>query len=460
MHQKSWPSYVVLASMLLAPVSILPGCSVSPIGEVRTVLREAKGSLSLVIRGIDLGRQVQATTADIDRLEVMVTSDSGSSQVRTLNRSQLLDERTIISFSQLPEGIVMVALKVYDGVSSEIGSSTAAVQIRAGQSTSVELMIQLAPTYILAPDSLAISVTFRDGPVIHVPANSPSETPAQQPVRLVAAQNHGLIYLWDTVLRDRYLLKSATAGLGETAARHSSAFENSRVLYQAGDEIYYYDIYSEERVTVAFDARDPSSGGAKPVVTQSGSSIAYINNQGLIVRKLRDGDFYTKTRILSKVFSEVGAAEDIDVSDDEKLLVVSSSGRIHLYDLIADSIKGLELDANPEVLASFPQDLPYIQDVAVSGDGRFIAFTAYGRSAAASEARLFKLDRVSGQVSEVPNMPSATPVDAKHFTSLSFAGGTLYFVLGAGDDASLWTHDPFSHVSQLVVSLRELAAPN
>lgn len=453
MKLRSRLAYAVLASLIIAPLSALQGCGDVPQLEDRAASQSIFGSLSLAIGGLPRGHHAQATTADIERLELLVTSDGGTHQTRSINRSQLLEGTSTVSFGQLPEGTVFVSLKVFDRTSVEIGSSAAVAPIKAGQLTHVELTVQLAPTYVLAPDSLAINISFRDGPVIQVPADHPSQPAVQPPIRFVAAQNRGRIFLFDTVLQDVYALTTASAGLEETEVLHASAFEDGRVLFQAGQYIYYYDIYSEERVTVAFDARQPSMGGARLAVTRSGSSITYINQQGEIIRKLREGNFYTKTQVLTNVAAAVGIVDDIDVSDDDRLLVLSSEGRVHLYDFIASTLSRVELDANPTVKAAFPGNYPYVQDVAISSVGGFIAFTARGSSDSAIMTKLFVLDRIADQVSEVPVKPAADRSAANGITDILLGGNALYFVLREGDVANLWKFTLEGHVAQSVVTL-------
>ena len=457
MHLRSKLAYVVLAGLLIAPLSALPGCGYVPQLDGKASKQSIFGSLSVSIGGLAHGQQAQATTADIERFEISLTSDGGIHLTRSINRSQLLDGTSTVSFGQLPEGMVSVSLKVFDRISTEIGSGSAAAQIKAGQSTFLQLTVQLVPTYVVSPDSLAINITFRDGPLIQVPANHPSEPEDLSPIRFVSALHKGLFFLWDQVIQDVYFIRGATAGFGESEVLQGNAFGDGRVLFQVGEAIYYYDIYSEERVTIAFDARDASLGGAKPVATRTGTSITYINQQGVVVRKIRNGDFYTTTKVLGNVFSSVGNAEDIDVSDNEKLLIVSSYGRVHVYDLIGESLTRLELEANAIVQAALSHDIPYIQDVAISSDGRLVAFTAYGSSTPKNEVKLFLLDRTNGTVSEVSSMIVANPASGNHYSSLVFAGGLLYFVKRAGDDASLWTHDLASHVTRFVLPLKDPA---
>jgi WD40 repeat protein len=290
----------------------------------------------------------------------------------------------------------------------------------------------------------------------------------------------GNLFLYDEVLKDVYILNAAIAGLdpwtyGKTVdgitdaddlnTLNPYAFADGRILFEFDGFIYYYDIYSEERVTVAFDGRKQKFGGAQPAVTGDGAAIAYINHQGLVVLKLLDGDFYTKTRVLTKIAAEAqflgeeadeygpdGVILDLDISDDGKWIVVNIDGILHLYDV-----------ANPHLFQLLPLsggalagNVDRIGHVAISFDGRFIAFTVAAEKYDLyhdTDERLLVLDRATGYIDTVP-YANLGDMDSDDFIADPiFCGNQLLFETYVGGAWKVWKYDLDTELLRAMVIL-------
>jgi hypothetical protein len=289
----------------------------------------------------------------------------------------------------------------------------------------------------------------------------------------------GNLFLYDEVLKDVYIMNGAIAGLdpwghGKTVGGISDArdlntlnpyaFADGRILFEFDGAIYYYDIYSEERVTVAFDARKDKFGGAQPAVTGDGAAIAYINNQGLVVLKLLDGDFYTKTRVLTKIAAEAqfleedpkygrGIILDLDISDDGRWIVVNIGGLLHLYDV-----------ANPHLFQLLPLsgsalagNVDRIGHVAISFDGRFVAFTTSSKPydlVHNRDSRLLVLDRATGYIDTVPYANLGDALDTNDFIADPiFCGNQLLFETFVGGAWKVWKYDLDTELLRAMVIL-------
>lgn len=85
------------------------------------------------------------------------------------------------------------------------------------------------------------------------------------------------LFLYDDAAKEVWNLNQALAGLSisgpDLERLEPYAFADGKVLFQDDGNIYYYDLTTEERVTVAVDAH---TDNAQPVVTAHGEMLAYI----------------------------------------------------------------------------------------------------------------------------------------------------------------------------------------
>lgn len=281
--------------------------------------------------------------------------------------------------------------------------------------------------------------------------------------------DRGSLFLYDDAIKDVYILNGALAGLNsdvtnpvnasqksvsgiescsELEQLNPKAFADGKVLFSFGHGVYIYDMVAEERVTVAFDGAEESGydgTGPRAAITADGHLLAYISNKGTVVLKETDGAYYTKTRELTKIAAEAnfqhnngngGAILDIDLSGDGRWMVLNIDGIVYLYDV-----------ANPHLFQVLPLSgsaLAGERDgaghVAISFDGRFIAFTVgcddftHNR-----DRRLLVLDRQTGFIDTVPYANLGDTISGSNYGTIildpmfMYDGRSLLFETAVGE---------------------------
>lgn len=285
----------------------------------------------------------------------------------------------------------------------------------------------------------------------------------------------GNLFLYDDRIKDVYILNGALAGLFPPGwagnifltELNPMLFNETKVLFEFLGHIYYYDMLTEERVEVAFDGWC-GPGGARPSVSETGL-LLYKDRLGNLVLKPIDGDFITKSRVLTKVAAEIefnnftpfapylGVYDfthfhvcsqllDAQISADGNWVVVNIKGKLYLYDVLNPQLfQILPLDAVS--LAGGPGNIGH---VAISEDGRLIAFTAIS----GFTERLLILDRVTGLIDTAPyaNLGNiGTIVDP--ISDPYFAGGMLYFNILTPGGYRVWRYDPATGLLNALVIL-------
>lgn len=112
-------------------------------------------------------RTTQAKVTDIDHVRFDVET-TDATQSHTLSREQLANAGSSASanFGNLTAGDATASVTVFDAASKSIGFANQGATIQPGKTTSVNLTVQLVPTYTLAPGSLAANVSILDGPTV------------------------------------------------------------------------------------------------------------------------------------------------------------------------------------------------------------------------------------------------------------------------------------------------------
>ncbi len=285
----------------------------------------------------------------------------------------------------------------------------------------------------------------------------------------------GNLFLYDDRIKDVYILNGAVAGLFPPGwggnifltELNPQLFNDTKILFEFLGHIYYYDMITEERVEVAFDGWC-GPGGARPSVSETGL-LLYKDKFGNLVLKPIDGDYLTKSRVLTKVAAEIEVNNftpfapylgvynfahfhvcstllDAQISADGLWVVVNIKGKLYLYDV-----------ANPQLFQILPLDgialaggPGNIGHVAISEDGRLIAFTVI----AGFSERLLILDRVTGLIDTAPyaNLGNiGTIVDP--ISDPYFAGGFLYFNILTPGGYRVWRYDPQTELLTALVIL-------
>lgn len=179
------PSLLALSVAL----GIMTGCETLPGVKDGVSIAPDRGALKVAIKGdFSRLRSVQAKIEDIDHVTIGVEATGVDNQSQTLTRAQLADAGASAgaTFNALPAGVATASVSVFDAANKVIGSASGTATIANGQTSTVDLTVQLVPTYVYAtpaPGSLAANVTILDGPTITVtPTPAPTSTPTPTPI--------------------------------------------------------------------------------------------------------------------------------------------------------------------------------------------------------------------------------------------------------------------------------------
>lgn len=144
---------------------------VTPDGEVHE-----SGKLTVSIRGfldtLTKKRRLLATLADVEKVVVEVSA-SGLSFSQTLDKTAIASGTTSATFTGIPEGAATVTMKAYNLTNQLIGQASKATSVTAGATTTVEIQLQLDPTYTqpssggsTSTGSITTNGTIIDGPTV------------------------------------------------------------------------------------------------------------------------------------------------------------------------------------------------------------------------------------------------------------------------------------------------------
>jgi plastocyanin len=200
-HRSSLAASLIALSVSLG---IMTGCETLPGVKDGVSLSPDRGALKVGIKGdFSRLRAVQAKIEDIDHVTIGVEATGVANQSQTLTRAQLADAGAAAgaTFNALPAGGATASVNVYDAANEVIGSASGTATIVNGQTSTVDLTVQLVPTYVYAspaPGSLAANVTILDGPTITItptPAPTPTQTPVPSPTPTQAAWSASVDFL-------------------------------------------------------------------------------------------------------------------------------------------------------------------------------------------------------------------------------------------------------------------------
>lgn len=115
-------------------------------------------------------RSVLAAVADVDRVVVTVKPAGGAEVSQTVLKAAIANGQTTVTFPGLPAGDATVIITAFDAAGLNIGSAVKTATVLAGQVASVDVNVQLAPTYAGAgggssptTGGLTTNVTLQDG---------------------------------------------------------------------------------------------------------------------------------------------------------------------------------------------------------------------------------------------------------------------------------------------------------
>jgi streptogramin lyase len=120
------------------------------------------------------GRRIQAMVADVERVVVTVTPAGGTAVSETVLKAALNSGQTSVTFQGLTPGEATITITAYDAANANIGSTTRTATVTVGQVATVDMALQLSPTYVASgggsssptTGGLATTVLIQDGPVI------------------------------------------------------------------------------------------------------------------------------------------------------------------------------------------------------------------------------------------------------------------------------------------------------
>lgn len=309
---------------------------------------------------------------------------------------------------------------------------------------------------IVEPSGAGSQATPSLGPAIWdaappVPATASSPIAAQQfpfeprlSVMAARTPTHvGSLLLFDRAIQHSFDVTGLIADLGLSSQAvienlNPQALDIGQILLSARGEVYVLDLIAKERVTVATDA----DSRIKARVTADGFALCYVTRDGTPVLKLKDGDFFTKTRVLSEVSQfqfaiggENGIAriQDLDISGDGRWIGLVIEGSLYLYDVLSAQLSHL-LPLGNQNLAGLAGN---VVQVSMSLDGRFVAFTA------GPDQVLWVFDRATGLLDTVPTLNAflasiqAEPLDL----AFQAAGQVLEFEIQTATERQKWAYD-------------------
>ncbi|MBO9542839.1 hypothetical protein J7643_19800, partial [bacterium] len=160
-----------------------------------------------------------------------------------------------------------------------------------------------------------------------------------------------------------------------------------------------------------------------------------------------------------------GVIYDLDISGDGRWLVVNIDGILYLYDVINPHLFQL-LPLSGQALAGLPDRIGH---VAISFDGRFVAFTVgkipvdYQFEPGAYDIRLLVLDRQSGLLDTVPYANLGDTISGSDKKGVLILdplfcndGRSLLFETTVGGNFRIWKYDLLTETLRAMVILNNV----
>lgn len=131
------------------------------------------------------GRRIQATVADVAKVVVTVTPANGAAVSQTVLKAELNNGQTSVTFNGLPPGDATIIITAFDAANANIGSTTRTATVTVGQVATLDVELQLSPSYVSSgggsssptTGGLTTNVTLQDGAVVqNLPGGGVVET--------------------------------------------------------------------------------------------------------------------------------------------------------------------------------------------------------------------------------------------------------------------------------------------
>lgn len=94
--------------------------------------------------------RIQATLADIERMEVSLEMASGATRERTVLKQALASATASLSFTELPTGAATLSVEAFDAPGRSLATASLTTTIVAAQTATATVSLDLAPGYAFA----------------------------------------------------------------------------------------------------------------------------------------------------------------------------------------------------------------------------------------------------------------------------------------------------------------------
>ncbi len=174
-----------------------------------------------------------------------------------------------------------------------------------------------------------------------------------------------------------------------------------------------------EKASVAPDGTDGNGASGGPSLSADGSRLAFVSSADNLVAGDTDGaadafvrDLNTGTTRLASTAADGGSVDDVALSGDGRYLAFAATaagdGRSHIW------VKDLRSGSLQRIEDTVDTGYDTGRQPAISADGRYVAFVAQRSEFTQAEdgwGRVYRVDRTSGQAVRISQMPA--PDDRK-----------------------------------------------
>ncbi|MFJ4979608.1 TolB family protein [Streptomyces coeruleorubidus] len=169
-----------------------------------------------------------------------------------------------------------------------------------------------------------------------------------------------------------------------------------------------------EKASVAPDGTDGDAASGGPSLSADGRRLAFVSSADNLVAGDTDGaadafvrDLKTGTTRLASTSADAGSVDDVALSGNGRYLAFGATdgdGRSHIW------VKDLKSGALQRIKDTVDTGYDTGRQPAISADGRYVAFVARQSAPAEGEdrwGRVYRVDRTGGEAVRVSHVPAA-----------------------------------------------------